>query len=225
MKEKIIKQMTEVVRDIMTSFQSDFYKYDMEILDGYDGKFLWFVAPSHTHIAKIDEHYMHDELCKPYGERFVYALLQNNTTADCCTAIDTDKELAFYYDGEQMVQVFHVEAHRIWKAIKDYTLFEWRMMTGKQLPETMNIPIKFICSLSYVKEQLRFNKEIGGNLIEQLRHFRNYMKLNSTHVIEIGRDFADHSFNFASVYYEDGEKKCSINGGLIYYDGKWNTHT
>ena len=224
MKEKIIKQMENVVRDVMTSFQSDFYKYDMEILDGYDGKFLWFVASSHTHIARIDEQFMHDELCKPYGERFVYALVQNNTTADVCTAINTDKELVFYYDGENMVRVFREEARRIWKAIKDFTLFEWQMM-GKQLPKDMNIPIKFVCSLSYIKEQLKFNEQIGGNLIEQLKHFRNYRKLNGSHTIEIGRDFADHSFTFASVYREDGETKCSINGGLIYYDGKWNTHT
>ncbi len=224
MKAEIIKQMAEVVRNTMTSFQSDFYKYDMEILDGYDGKFLWFVAPSHTHLARIDEHYLHEELCKPYGERLVYAILQGNTTADACLSVNT-RDTIFYYDGDEMVQIDHDEASRVWKAIKDFTLFHWTVKSGKPLPKKMTVPIKFVCPLAYVKEQLRFSAANGYNLLEKLRNFRNHIKLNSTHVIEIGRDFADRSFTFASCYTENGEEKCGLNGGLIFNGERWNTHT
>ena len=150
MKAEIIKQMTEVVRDIMTSFQSDFEQYDMAALDGYDGKFLWFVAPSHTHLALIDEHHLYEQMCEPSGERFIYSLLQGNATPDCCMAMGQKDELVFYCDGEKMDQITCEEAQHIWKAIKDFTLFQWQIKTGRPLPENMRVPIKFTCSLSYV---------------------------------------------------------------------------
>lgn len=224
MKENIIKQMTQVVLDIMTGFEDDFYKYDMELLDNYDGKFLWFVAPTHAHLARIDEQHLHELMCKPSGERFIYALLQNNSTADVCLAVNTN-DIVFYYDGDKMFQITHDEARHIWKAIKDFTFFQWTVRTGKPLPKSMRVPIKFNCSLSYVKEQLRFSAENGYNLLEKLKHFRSYMKLNSSHAIHIGRDFAEHSFTFASCYAEDGDTHCCLNGGLIFYGGKWSVHT
>ena len=224
MKEQIIKQMTNVVRDLMTSFQNDFFKYDMDLLENYDGKFLWFVGSAHTHLARIDEQHLYDMMCKPSGERFIYALLQRNNTNDSCLTVLVNDAI-FYYDGDRMARITHDEACRIWKAIKDFALFQWVVKTGKPLPKSMKVPIKFNCSLSYVKEQLRFSAENGYNLLEQLKHFRHYIKLNSSHAIYIGRDSANHSFTFASCYEEDGDSHCSTNGGLIFYDGKWSIHT
>ena len=226
MKETIIKQMNEVVRDMMTSFQTDFTKYDMELLENYDERFLWFVAPSHTHLARIGESYLSEIVSNEDG---LYAAVKRNLTADVCLGADSNEELVFYYDGDKLERITREEARHLWNAVRSWFLHSWQVQNGmRELPDNFTIPVKFNCSLSYVKEQLRFAQEIGTtSLIEALKRFRNYNKINSSHRCEIGRDFVDHSFTFAFVYNDSktGEKKCNLCGGLIFYDGKWNTHT
>ena len=226
MKQEIIKQMTQVVADVMTSFQSDFHKYDMELLENYDERFLWFVAPSHMHLARIGENYLNEIV---NTEEELYAVVKRNMTADVCLAIDNSKELVFYYDGNKLEKVTRMEAKRLWEAIRSWLLHNWQIQNGMcAIPSDFTIPIKFNCSLSYLKEQLRYAKEIGTTtLMDAFKRFRTYNKINSTHKCEIGRDFADRSFTFAFSYNDSktGEEKYSLCGGLIFYDGKWNVHT
>lgn len=227
MKERIIKQMTEVVRDVMTNFQSDFYKYDMEALENYDERFLWFVAPSHTHLAKIGEQYLSDIV--DLSEEGLYAVLQRNTTPDACVNSLSKDDLVFYYDGDQMTQITIEEAKHLWEAVRSWSLYSWQLQNGMcALPNDFTIPLELSCSFAYLKDQLKYAREIGtSTLVDALKRFKHYQKINSTHKCVIGKDFSQHSFTFAFIYTDSktGEEKCSLNGGLLYYDGKWNTHT
>ena len=222
MKEKIIKQMAEIVRDTMKSFQSDFYQYDMDVLKEYDEAFLWFVGESHTHLAKIGEAYLSNITSSEHG---LFAILQRNTTADAVIGYNDPNELVFYYDGTDLVKISREEASHLWKAVRSFALYTWTLHNG-MLPDNFRIPIKFGCSLSYVKEQLRLNAETNANLLEIFHRLRTYRKINSTHRLEIYKDFEEHSFTFAFMYKnENGEERCGLNGGIIYYSGKWNIHT
>ena len=226
MKECIIKQMTEVVRDIMTSFQSDFYKYDMEELENYDERFLWFVAPTHTHLAKIGENHL-ARLAK--SEEFAYAVLQHSMTADACLWNHDKDELVFYYDGGKMEKITHEEAVRLWGISRSWSLYSWRLQNGmRSLPGDLTIPLEFSCGTDYLKEQMKYANEIGSRtLVDALKRFKHYRKINSTHKCVIGRDFSEHSFTFAFIYTDSktGEEKCGLNGGLLFYSGQWHTHT
>ena len=218
--------MTEVVRDVMTNFQSDFYKYDMEMLENYDERFLWFVAPTHTHLARIGENHLAQFA---NGDEFVYAVLQHNTTADACLCIHDEQELVFYYDGDKMEQVTREEAAHLWEAIRSWALYSWQLQNGMcAIPSDLTIPLEISCGMDYLKEQLRYAQELGTKtLIDALKRFKHYRKINSTHRCVIGKDFSEHSFTFAFIYTDSrtGEEKCSLNGGLLYYSGEWHTHT
>lgn len=53
---KILNKMAEIVANTMTSFQSDFEKYDKEYITREGVKafpFLWMVAPSHTYLLRF----------------------------------------------------------------------------------------------------------------------------------------------------------------------------
>lgn len=226
MKKIIIKQMAEVVRDTMTSFQTDFTKYDMEAMENYDDRFLWFVAPAHTHLAKIGEQYLGDIIGSEEG---LYAVLQRNTTPDALLGVDNNEELVFYYDGDKLEKITRSEARHLWGAIRGWMLHSWQVQNKMSaLPSDFTIPVKFKCGYSYIKEQLNYAKEIGDDTLKAIfERFKHYSKVNSSHRCEIYRDFAAHSFTFAFLYNNSktGEEVCSLNGGIIYYDGKWNTHT
>jgi len=226
MKQEIIKQMTQVVADVMTSFQSDFHKYDLELLENYDERFLWFVAPSHTHLARIGENHLNEIVSTEEG---LYAVVKRNVTADVCLAVDNSEELVFYYDGDKLEKVTRVEAKRLWEAVRSWSLYSWQLQNGMcALPNDFTIPLELSCSFAYLKDQLKYAREIGTTtLVDTLKRFKHYQKINSTHKCVIGKDFSQHSFTFAFIYTDSrtGEEKCSLNGGLLYYDGKWHTHT
>lgn len=226
MKQEIIKQMNQVVADVMTSFQSDFHKYDMELLENYDERFLWFVAPSHTHLARIGENHLNEIVSTEEG---LYAVVKRNVTADVCLAVDNSEELVFYYDGDKLEKVTRVEAKRLWEAVRSWSLYSWQLQNGMcALPNDFTIPLELSCSFAYLKDQLKYAREIGTTtLVDTLKRFKHYQKINSTHKCVIGKDFSQHSFTFAFIYTDSrtGEEKCSLNGGLLYYDGKWHTHT
>lgn len=56
MNDTIIKQMRNIVSDVMTSFQSDFEKYDkpyIEKAEAHQFPMIWIVGTSHTYLLKL----------------------------------------------------------------------------------------------------------------------------------------------------------------------------
>lgn len=222
MKESIIKQMTEVVRDVMTNFTDDFYKYDMEALKDYDGRFVWIVAPMHTHLCKIGEEYLMDTLRSEEG---VYAVCQRNTTNDFYLYSKDrlyEDEIVFYYDGDKMEQISFEEAKRIWEAVRSWALFMWQTQNEKELPTNFKIPVHFIMCGKIIRKLLESEK--AANLLEEISRRRNGMKVNHTDCVNIYVETLD-SLYFEKICKLNGESHRLLNGGIIYYNGKWHTHT
>jgi len=220
MKESIIKQMTQIVRDVMTSFTDDFYKYDMADLQDYDGRFVWVVGSSHTNLAKIGEEYLNKML---ESEIALYHLLQGDMTIDAVLYLKYKGDLVFYYDGENLVRIAWDEAERIWGAVRDWALFTWQVKNKKELPSNFKIPVHLCNCRERIKRLLQ--SERASNLMDELKRRRNGIKANHTDCVNIYVE-GDDSLYFERVYVDDnGERRCSLNGGIIYYSGCWHTHT
>ncbi len=225
MKESIIKQMHEIVRDTMTNFQSDF-EADKKTLEDYDGRFFWSCAATHTRIFLIDAKHIMQWI---EDRRGLYALLQGRFMPDYMTQVVANDEHLFYYDGESeyMTLISIQSAVGLWKVTKDAVIAHYTLMHGENsIPKSFKIPVKFVCSLGYVREQLKFAEEIGTDSLKNLLHrFRNWAMLDDTHYIEVSKDFSERSFTFASISVKDGEETCDMNGGILFYDGAWHMHT
>lgn len=87
MNEKIINRMTNIVADLMKSFQSDFTKYDKPYIETADeSKFpmLWIVGESHTHLLRLgdyDEHFNNDEAAR-YTAQPTISLLHSSELSE-----------------------------------------------------------------------------------------------------------------------------------------------
>lgn len=221
MKEKIIKQMTEIVRDHMKSFTDDFYKYDMEALKDYDERFIWQVAPSHTHLSKIGESYL---MKMADSEEGIYSLCQRTQTPDAVlNYLWGEDELVFYYDGEMLNQITLMEAQRIWETVRSWVLFAWQQKNGKELPNNFKIPVHFVMCGKIIKSFLK-DPVKSANLLSELKRRRNGSKVNHTDMVNVYVESQD-SLYFERGYTINGEYRRSLNGGIIYYNGAWHTHT
>lgn len=67
---KIIQTMSNIVADVMTSFQSDFENFDRPYIENADSsKFpmIWIVGKSHTHLLNLgeyEEHFSENEVAR-----------------------------------------------------------------------------------------------------------------------------------------------------------------
>lgn len=218
--------MTHVVHDIMKSFQSDF-ESDKNMLENYQGAFLWLVAPSHTYLSLIGPEHL-SELLK--SERGLYAMTQSRLSADYYFANVHTEDYVFYYDGEgdNIECITADEARRIWSVTKSAALFNYKQMHGADsIPTSFKVPVKVCCGITYLKEQLAFADSIGDTTLRELLHdFQRNYKLDSTCRVELYKDFTEHSFTFAEVIDEtNGGWRVIYNGGILYYNGKWHRHT
>lgn len=221
MKEAIIKQMTEIVRDTMRMFTDDFYKYDLNALKDYDERFIWQVAPSHTHLSKIGEQYLTEMLGTEEG---VFAMCQRNTTPDAVlNYMWGDEELVYYYDGDMLRQITLHEAQHIWEAVRSWALFMWQVQNKKELPNDFKIPVHMNGSRKMILELLH-DTEKSSNLMEALKSRRGGIKFNASEKVEIYVE-SPTSLYFERGYMYKGDYRRGLNGGIIFYNGKWHTHT
>lgn len=227
MKANIIKQMENVVNDYMTSYQSDFQNYDKTSLADFDGEFWWMVRKSGTSLAKFD----HSQI---NNERFIYALMQGNTDADCIVKANICKEqLYFRYNGcpyELMKQVSKDDLERLLEQYKAWVL----SMTNVEVPKRIKVRVLFSGEAedrarlrAYLKEQLQYADSIGDTTLrDRLAIFHNRFQVCKNHVYYLNVDIfygMERSFYFAE--YIDGEYKS--NGGILYDEKSktWNGHT
>ena len=175
MEQRIIDQMENIVKDVMESFQDDFYKYDKTYLQKYDERFIWVVGKSHTHLARIGEEYLSEQL---KNETALYCLLQKNTTIDAVIYMKDERDLVFYYDGNCLDRITFDVAEKIWGAIKSWALFSWQAQNKKELPSNFKIPVHLCACREQIKNLLKSEK--ASNLLDELRRRRNGIKVSAT---------------------------------------------
>ena len=215
MKREVIEQMQEIVDGMMTSYLSDFDR-DLELLAGYNGKFIWQVAPSHTHLHLCSNEYL-DKLLE--NEATLYAYCQDSTWPGACLESNFEGEKIFSYDDDKDVfsEISREEAKRRWGICKTAALNRWQLYNMETLPTDFKVKIEFRFPevRKYFMEQVRYaSQHNDDSLLNCLRRFRNYMKRYATHKIVISRDFTDRSFVFSEEF---GNGRYGLNGGIIFH--------
>ena len=215
MKQEIIEKMQQIVDETMKAFLCDF-EQDLKDLNGYNGKFIWQVADTHTHLHLCDKEYL-DKVLE--NEATLYAYCQGSTWPDACLDCVWAGETIYSYDDDKDVfcEISREEAKRRWKISKESALARWQLYHMEGLPTDFKIHIEFMCpdTRKYFIEQVRYAAQHNDNsLLDCLRRFRSYMKRGAAHKIMIGRDFTDRSF----VFHEDyGNGRYGLNGGIIFH--------
>lgn len=205
----------------MTAFSSDFYEHDMKSLNDYDEPFLWVLGKSHTHLIRLGEKYFTDSM---ENEAVIYAMCQNNTYGDAVTWCIPKDDKVFYYDGGELIQIDADEASHIWKAVKSWALWSWRCKNGMMaLPTNFKTPIRFG---NGTREKILeiLHGENASNLLDEMRHKRGgFKRCASDHVTIYFEDYT--SLYFVRGFYDSGEFVRTLNGGILFYNGRWHTHT
>ena len=227
MKASIIKQMENIVKDLMTSFQSDFEKYDKNTLSDFDGEFWWCVWQRATILATVDYSLIDTE-------RFIYSLMQNNTILYCMTTISFCKERQFFrYSGVPYEHLVPVTKEELQQRFEDFKRFALEMTTV-EVPKRIKCRVLFPVVAedrarmrAYLKEQLQYADSIGDTTLRnKLHHFHHRIQVCKEHVYYLNVDTfygMERSFYFSE--HINGEYRS--NGGIIYNKDtkQWSRHT
>ena len=226
MKASIIKQMENIVKDLMTSFQSDFEKYDKNTLSDFDGEFWWCVRPNGTTLATVDYSLINNE-------RFIYALMQNNTSLYCVATLNYNEQQLFRYSGVPYEQLVPVTKEELQQRYEDFKRFALETTTV-EVPKRIKCRVLFPGNAedrarmrAYLKEQLQYADSIGDTTLRNKLHFFHHCsQVCKDHVYYLNVDTfygIERSFYFSECI--NGEHRS--NGGIIYdKDTKqWSRHT
>lgn len=215
MNEAIIKQMSGIVAEVMTSFQSDFEQYDKPYIEKAEAcqfPMIWIVGTSHTHLLKLGsykEFFFNNESVRlnyVQGDNGFNAYL-NMYPNDYIFIIGKDK-------------VSKVSLAQAKEAIRDYVIpavKEWEECNGV-LPKRCKVKVKLNnISISKLKE-LICDCEAHNNtsLIDSLRGFHRYRQVASDHYIQVSYNPSYNEFGFCE--YING--KSGLAGGIIFHGWK-----
>ena len=212
MYERIIEQMSNFVDGIMRQNQTDFTKYDMELLADYNGEFIWLVAPTHTHLHKISAESL-KQMVATEGD--LYNLLQGNSWVDAYLNQKNEDERIFIFDGRKLLRYIRDDAKRYWRSLKKWALFQWQVEHGMEpLPSDFTIPVEFIECEDYFNEQLEYAKAHNDTSLQDcIDRFNRRIKQGGDHKIVIFRDYTERSFLFREMY----GGKSHLCGGIIFH--------
>lgn len=215
MNEAIIKQMSNIVADVMTSFQSDFENYDklyIEKAEACQFPMIWIVGASHTHLLKLGSYkelFFNNE-----SARFIYVQEGNGF----------DAYLNMYPNDHIFIigkdKVSEVSLDQAKEAVHDYMMpavKEWEDCNGS-LPKRCKVKVKLNnISISKLK-QLICDCEAHNDtsLVDALRGFHRYRQMSSDHYIQVSYNPAYNEFGFCE--YING--KSGLVGGIIFHGWK-----
>ena len=208
--------------------QSDL-EYDASELEKYEGWFLWMCRESETSLLLLSKERYEQYLEK---EPYRFNIYRDQEASLCSMDFFKDHDGAKYYlgfsspDNPKLLRIEYDMVKTLYHVTYDELFRKTiRRHQDEYAVAKKPLPIKFVCSLSYVKECLRKSEEVNGNLLEKLKSKRHYVRNHKDEWIEIGKDWSKHSFTFAVIHIENGGRVCTLNGGIIFYDDKWHSHT
>lgn len=212
MNNPIIKQMSNIVADVMTSFQSDFENYDKPYIEGAEAcqfPMIWIVGESHTYLLKLGSYkkvFFNNE-----SVRFIYVQGDNGFDA----YLDMfKKDSIFLIEKDKVTKVSWEQAKN---AVRDYvlpTVKEWESCNGI-LPKKCKVKIKFNnISISKLKQMIRdCEAHNDTSLIDSLRRFHRYRQVASNHYIQVNYNPHYNEFGFCEYINE----KSGLVGGIIFH--------
>lgn len=196
---KIIQTMSNIVADVMTSFQSDFENFDRPYIENADNsKFpmIWIVGKSHTHLLNLgeyEEHFSKNEVAR-------YAYVQGeNPFFSFLDALGGDHLFLIEPDGVR--EITEKQAREVCRDIVTPVTEKWMKENGP-LPTRVQVPVKFFnITLSKVKELIR----------ECEAH--NYRRVATDQYIQISYNPGYNEFTFCE--YTNGKQ--GLVGGIIFH--------
>lgn len=212
MNEAITKQMSNIVADVMTSFQSDFEKYDKEYVESAKSNqfpMIWIVGKSHTYLLKLGSY--KEKFFENESVRLLYA--QGDNGFDSYLKMFADDHV-FLIEEEKVVQVSVEQAKN---AVSDYvipTVKEWESQNGK-LPKKCKVKVKFSnIAISKLKEMIRdCEAHNDTSLLDALKGFHRYRQISSDHHILVSYNSYYNEFTFC----EYTKNNPGLVGGIIFH--------
>lgn len=208
----ILNKMAEIVANTMTSFQSDFEKYDRPYIESITPEqfpLLWFVAPSHTYLLRLGEyrnHFFNEE-----SYRYAYAA-GDNTWSYYLETCASDRIFLIDVKGVNEIDISHAE--RIIDDIVSSTVTEWSD-SGYLLPTDIKMPIKFSnITLGKLKELIADCRKHDDNSLADIFHrFRHYRRTAENQYIQISYNSYYNEFTFCQYT----NWKQGLVGGIIFH--------
>lgn len=212
MNEKIINRMTNIVADIMRSYQSDFTDYDKPYIEAAnESKFpmLWIVAPTHTYLLRLGDY--EEEFNNEESVRYAYAQGSDPFTA-YLGWLGGDK--IFLITKDEVKETTEKAAHEVIRDMVTPVIENCKAKNGP-LPHNFKMPIRFKnITLSKLKEMFRAEENREKNtLIEAIRGIRNYRKTADDHYYELSYNPGYNEFTFCE--YWNGKQ--GLVGGIIFH--------
>lgn len=211
----ILNKMAEIVAATMTSFQSDFEKYDKEYIsrEGVQAfPFLWMIAPTHTYLLKLanfKETYFANETLR-------YDIAQKNSWfhAYLYPCSGEVKETIYYVTLDGLREVSVKQAREIVRDTITPVVVEWEQ-THEKLPAVSKIAVKIEnISWSHLKELIQDCRNHGNDsLMECLKRFRRYRRTAKNQQIVVRYNGYRHEFSFCE-FINDVPQFC---GGIVFH--------
>ena len=212
---KIIKAMSNIVADIMVSFQSDFEKFDrpyMENAKQTSFPFIWIVAKSHTYLLALGEYDQFSNNDK--ATRFSY-VIEGEPFTFYLDKKDKDDHI-FLITEDEIREITAQQGKAIVKDIVTPTIVNWKANHGP-LPSKhqVRMPMKFHnISLSKIKELIHdCEAHNDSSLINAFRSFHRYRRTATDQYVEIV--YCPHYNEFIFCQYTNGKQ--GLTGGIVFH--------
>lgn len=188
-KEKILSQMENIVADLMTNYQSDFFDYDVPAIQeakADDFPMIWQVGECHTYLLKVA----------------VYAKTFKDKEWQRYDYVNEGMPFQVHFDPRLFGRdsyfllteegVFRVSVLQCKEIIRDIMLaaIEKYKASGGTLPKQGKLPIKFNnISLSELKAIIKKDiEELGNTLLKELRKFHKWRRTALDDFVQISYD-------------------------------------
>lgn len=208
MKREIIEEMIKIAG----SERAGDLSFDLKVLEGYDGEFLWITyGESYTRLIKCSEEFILNCLNNDQSSRYYYA--RNGWKVDAPN-FGKPKFYWYYRGNGYLIKSNLQQVSEFSKWIYDSAVKSWKGQ-GNKFPTQLTIgSIRFMCEDSYVEEQLKYAEKHNDDSLKNIfENFKSRPRCNDLHEIVVSKDFAERSFIFTELI--DG--KPVLNGGIIFH--------
>ena len=223
MEEHILKQMITAVDEVVKSHKSDFYKYDLHNLSDWNTpEFFWSVRRTGTSLLIIDDVAMLERLRESEKHRF--SLMQHPELPLYSFLYFPGEKTFHYKDGvlseiENPKDVVTEAWNGVSKYLQDVVDNEFGDKERKYWGARMLVQFSSIDIWRLVNKAI--HSEGGDSLLQIIKGFRRYERSAVNERVVISSDLLSNGFSF----YHECNGKCIMNGGILFYDGKWHSHT
>ena len=228
MKENIIDFLRDQLNKESKWCVNDFEKYDVSVLEKYDGPFLWQAYYNGTKLLKISPESVESWYAT---ETARICMFRHSDLLFTSMNPEADDKFArmFYYDGESIKPVDMLQARMIYRdAEKEYR----ERMIAEHPEEFLNcnkpLEIRFMSEDTEKKynESLEYAKSLNDSSLQDcVSRLSQWGREALDHYIAISRDFTEHGYCFCEIV--NGEPH--INGGIIMSrnveKNRWSIHT